>query len=107
VAQSWQLDLAMVGYLLGGLLLEVLAPRPLVAACGVAGLLAVVAVLPMVVRAGRMERAVRPATLPDEPDVQEIPAATPVAAAQPGQRHGPLLPELASRPPERPATVRS
>jgi MFS family permease len=46
---------AMVGYLLGGLLLEVLAPRPLVAICGVAGLLAVVAVLPMVVRAGRPE----------------------------------------------------
>jgi MFS family permease len=75
---------AMLGYLLGGLLLEVLAPRPLVAICGVAGLLAVVAVLPMVVRAGRMERAVRPANLPDEPDVQETAASTPVAAAQPG-----------------------
>ncbi|HEX2771473.1 MAG TPA: MFS transporter [Micromonosporaceae bacterium] len=50
---------AMVGYLLGGLLLEVLAPRPLVAICGVAGLLAVVAVLPMVVRAGRHEATER------------------------------------------------
>lgn len=51
---------AMVGYLLGGLLLEMLEPRPLVAVCGVAGLLAVVAVLPMVVRAGRAGASERP-----------------------------------------------
>lgn len=74
---------ALVGYLLGGLLLEVLTPRPLVAICGVAGLLAVVAVLPVVLRAGRHQpagppsgdEAGRPVDEPfDEPAVTEAPA---------------------------------
>ncbi|PZF97746.1 MFS transporter [Micromonospora deserti] len=48
---------AMVGYLAGGLLLEVAAPRPLVAGCGVAGLLVVAAVA---VPLGRAVRAAAP-----------------------------------------------
>lgn len=53
---------AMLGYLLGGALLELFPPRPLVAACGVGGLLAVAAVVAPVVRAGRTERCDRSAT---------------------------------------------
>ena len=48
---------AMAGYLLGGLLLEVADPRPLVAGCGVAGLLVVAAVVVPVRRAVRAERS--------------------------------------------------
>lgn len=48
---------AMLGYLVGGLLLEVADPRPLVAACGVAGLLVVVVVVLPVTRAVCAERA--------------------------------------------------
>ncbi|MET8834808.1 MFS transporter [Micromonospora sp. NPDC004540] len=51
----------MAGYLIGGLLLEVAAPRPLVAGCGVAGVLVVVAAAWPVWRAVRAERAARPA----------------------------------------------
>ncbi|WFE33260.1 MFS transporter [Micromonospora sp. WMMD975] len=47
----------MGGYLVGGLLLEVAAPRSLVAACGVVGLLVVVALAWPVRRAVRAERA--------------------------------------------------
>ncbi|MGW9192258.1 MFS transporter [Micromonospora chersina] len=47
----------MGGYLIGGLLLEVAAPRPLVAGCGVAGVLVVVASAWPVRRAVRAERA--------------------------------------------------
>ncbi|MFG2105910.1 MFS transporter [Micromonospora chersina] len=47
----------MGGYLIGGLLLEVAAPRPLVAGCGVAGVLVVVAAAWPVRRAVRAERA--------------------------------------------------
>ncbi|SCG80046.1 Predicted arabinose efflux permease, MFS family [Micromonospora echinaurantiaca] len=55
---------AMVGYLAGGLLLEVAAPRPLVAACGVAGLVVVAAVaLPL----RRASRAATPAVLEPAP----------------------------------------
>ncbi|NES26216.1 MFS transporter [Micromonospora terminaliae] len=50
----------MAGYLIGGLLLEVAAPRPLVAACGVAGVLVVVAAAWPVWRAVRAERSARP-----------------------------------------------
>ncbi|MEU9824877.1 MFS transporter [Micromonospora chersina] len=50
----------MGGYLIGGLLLEVAAPRPLVAGCGVAGVLVVVAAAWPVRRAVRAERAARP-----------------------------------------------
>ncbi|SCL17105.1 Predicted arabinose efflux permease, MFS family [Micromonospora rhizosphaerae] len=49
----------MAGFLVGGLLLEVAAPRPLVAGCGVAGLLMVAAVALPVRRAVRAERAAR------------------------------------------------
>ncbi|HEX7747066.1 MAG TPA: MFS transporter, partial [Micromonosporaceae bacterium] len=99
---------AMLGYLLGGALLELFAPRPLVAACGIAGLLAVAAVVAPVLRAGRAERDGRSPTLPDEPDLEGGPAeATSVGTSQPGKRDWPLSPELASRPPERPDTVRS
>lgn len=48
---------AMLGYLLGGLLLAVADPRPLVAACGVAGLLMIGLVALPVRRAVRAERA--------------------------------------------------
>ncbi|XTZ17153.1 MFS transporter [Micromonospora echinospora] len=47
---------AMVGYLIGGLAMEVAAPRPLVAACGVAGLLVVVVFVVPVARAVRTDR---------------------------------------------------
>ncbi|WP_346121788.1 MFS transporter [Micromonospora coerulea] len=49
----------MAGYLIGGLLLELAAPRPLVAGAGVAGLLVVAAVVAPVRRAVRAERAAR------------------------------------------------
>ncbi|MBF5032325.1 MFS transporter [Micromonospora sp. ANENR4] len=48
---------AMGGYLVGGLLLEVAGPRVLIAGCGAAGLLVVVALLGPVRRAARAERA--------------------------------------------------
>ncbi|WP_319459713.1 MFS transporter [Micromonospora sp. RTP1Z1] len=51
----------MAGYLVGGLLLEVAEPRPLVAACGVVGLLVVAAVAAPVRRAVRAERVATPA----------------------------------------------
>jgi MFS family permease len=43
----------MVGYLIGGPLVDQFAPRPLVAAAGIAGLVAVAVCLPVVRRAGR------------------------------------------------------
>lgn len=43
----------MVGYLIGGPLVDHFAPRPLVAAAGIAGLVAVAVCLPVVRRAGR------------------------------------------------------
>ncbi|WP_036373739.1 MFS transporter [Micromonospora sp. ATCC 39149] len=48
---------SMVGLAAGGLLLDLADPRPLVAACGVAGLLVVAAFAVPVVRAGRSERS--------------------------------------------------
>ncbi|MGS2613804.1 MFS transporter [Micromonospora sp. LZ34] len=61
---------AMVGYLAGGLLLEVAAPRPLVAGCGVAGLLVVAAVaLPL-------RRAVRAAAPPAVPQATAVGAVS-------------------------------
>ncbi|MFG3688017.1 MFS transporter [Micromonospora sp. NPDC047740] len=48
---------SMVGFLLGGLLLEAATPRSLVAGCGVAGLLVIALVLPSVTRAVRAARA--------------------------------------------------
>ncbi|MEV6812005.1 MFS transporter [Micromonospora sp. NPDC051296] len=48
---------AMVGYLVGGLLLEVTEPRPLIVGCGVAGLLVLLGFVRPVRRAVRAERA--------------------------------------------------
>ncbi|WP_433284512.1 MFS transporter [Micromonospora sp. CA-244673] len=78
---------AMVGYVLGGLLLEVAAPRPLVAACGAAGLLVIVLVALPVTRAVRIERAAA--------DARPAPAVGPetpgsaVAGAEPAGPGGP------------------
>ncbi|MBQ0892129.1 MFS transporter [Micromonospora sp. U56] len=64
---------SMAGYLAGGALLAVLPPRPLIAVAGVAGLLVVLAFVPVVVRAVRRAgSAVRP--------------VEPAAAAEPGGR---------------------
>ncbi|GAB3068065.1 MFS transporter [Micromonospora schwarzwaldensis] len=58
----------MAGYLVGGLLLTVADPRPLVAGCGVAGLLVVAALAGPVRRTVRAERtAVRDGPLPGLP----------------------------------------
>ncbi|MEV0425230.1 MFS transporter [Micromonospora sp. NPDC050495] len=73
---------AMVGYLLGGLLLAVAAPRVLVAACGVAGLLVIMLVALPVTRAVRAERAAaatRPTPAADP--AASVPAADPAASA--------------------------
>ena len=43
----------MVGYVVGGPLIDHFAPRPLVAAAGIAGLVAVAVCLPVVRRSGR------------------------------------------------------
>ncbi|MEU5941833.1 MFS transporter [Micromonospora sp. NPDC047548] len=48
---------SMFGYLIGGALLAVLPPRPLIAGLGVAGLLVVAAFVPVVTRAVRRARA--------------------------------------------------
>jgi MFS family permease len=56
---------AMFGYLAGGLLLEAVAPRPLVAACGLAGLVVVALVAMPVARAVRVERAAAKINHPD------------------------------------------
>ncbi|MEV4462498.1 MFS transporter [Micromonospora echinofusca] len=48
---------SMGGYLIGGALLALLAPRPLIAGAGVAGLLVVAAFVPVVVRSVRRVRA--------------------------------------------------
>ncbi|SBT53928.1 MFS transporter [Micromonospora narathiwatensis] len=57
----------MAGYLAGGLLLEVAAPRPLVAGCGVVGVLVVIAVALPVRRAVRAERATAALPVPAGP----------------------------------------
>ncbi|MFI7215606.1 MFS transporter [Micromonospora maritima] len=54
----------MGGFLVGGLLLEVAGPRPLVAGCGVVGLLVVVGLAGPVCRAVRADRAATPAAAP-------------------------------------------
>ncbi|MFR9776059.1 MFS transporter [Micromonospora sp. MS34] len=84
---------SMVGYLLGGLLLGVAAPRTLVAACGVAGLLVIALVAPPVARAVRAGHATGgvPEAAPAEPPapgddgpVQARPADAQTAPAQAG-----------------------
>ncbi|MEU4774752.1 MFS transporter [Micromonospora sp. NPDC023644] len=49
---------SMGGYLIGGALLAVLSPRPLIAAAGAVGLLVVAAIVPAVVRSVRRARSV-------------------------------------------------
>ncbi|MCM0675961.1 MFS transporter [Micromonospora phytophila] len=67
---------AMVGYLVGGLLLAVAEPRPLVATCGVAGVLVVAGFAVPLRRAVRAERAaVRRATVTGKPVDEEWTAA--------------------------------
>jgi hypothetical protein len=66
----------MVGFLLGGLLLEVATPRLLVAGCGAAGLLVVALVVPPVIRAIRAERAVA-----DDRPAERTGSATPAKEA--------------------------
>ncbi|WP_341718548.1 MFS transporter [Micromonospora sp. FIMYZ51] len=59
---------AMVGYLIGGLLLEVSEPRPLIVGCGVAGLLVLLGFVRPVRRAIRAERSrVAAMSLPERP----------------------------------------
>lgn len=72
---------AMVGFLLGGLLLEVAPPRLLVAGCGVAGLLVIALVVPSVIRAIRAKRT--PAGAPAAPSESPAPSdhRLPAAAA--------------------------
>jgi MFS family permease len=70
---------AMLGYLLGGALLAYVAPRPLVAACGLAGLVAVAAVVLPVRRAARRERVAREQVPPHEPAALGAPSRTPDA----------------------------
>jgi MFS family permease len=85
---------AMLGYLLGGALLEFFPPRPLVAACGVGGLAAVVAVLPTVMRAIRVKPGAHEPT-PASDEGSGLVEAEPVTA-------GPAAPAsalTASRPP--------
>ncbi|GAB3852783.1 hypothetical protein GCM10029963_42950 [Micromonospora andamanensis] len=60
---------AMVGYLLGGLLLELTEPRPLIVGCGVAGLLVLLGFVVPVRRAVRAERSrVRQVPTPAGPE---------------------------------------
>ncbi|BCL15203.1 MFS transporter [Micromonospora sagamiensis] len=69
---------AMVGYLVGGLAMAVAAPRLLVAACGVAGLLVVAVAVAPVARAVRADRRHRPAP-GGPPAAPDSPAADPTA----------------------------
>lgn len=64
---------SMAGYLAGGALLAVLPPRPLIAVAGVAGLLVVLAFVPVVVRAVRRSGSA-------------LGPAAPAAVAEPGGR---------------------
>lgn len=69
---------SMLGYLLGGLLLAAFSPRPLVAAAGVAGLLAVAGFVVPVRRAAGRERAVTGTTGPAGEPIGEY-VTSPVA----------------------------
>ncbi|SCE82512.1 MFS transporter [Micromonospora mirobrigensis] len=66
---------SMAGRLIGGALLAVLPPRPVIAGLGVAGLLVVALFVPVVARAVRRSG---PAAAPDDPPGAEL--ATPTAA---------------------------
>jgi MFS family permease len=50
----------LAGFLIGGLLIEHFAPRPLVTAAGLAGLIALLACTPLIWRAARRDREIRP-----------------------------------------------
>ncbi|MGB2568750.1 MFS transporter [Micromonospora citrea] len=79
---------SMAGYLIGGALLAVLPPRPLIAAAGVAGLLVVAAFVPVVVRAVRRART----SDGDRPATVAGPAAgvgTAAGVGPAGERHEP------------------
>jgi MFS family permease len=58
---------ALVGYVLGGVVLTVAAPRSVLLACGIVGLLVAVALLPRVMRAGHVD--------PARGDGEPVPAA--------------------------------
>jgi MFS family permease len=78
---------AMAGFLAGGLLLEAVDPRPLVAGCGLAGLLAVAAVSLPLRRAARVVPARAVAGPPA--DAHQVPAGTaPESDARPGADAG-------------------
>ncbi|MFE9202625.1 MFS transporter [Micromonospora sp. NPDC007230] len=72
---------SMVGFLLGGLLLEAATPRSLVAGCGIAGLLVIALVVPSVTRAVRGVRA--PVGVPPAGPA-EAPALRPGGVAEGG-----------------------
>ncbi|MFG3703303.1 MFS transporter [Micromonospora sp. NPDC047670] len=74
---------AMVGFLAGGLLLEAVEPRPLVAGCGLAGLLAVAAVSLPLRRAARAAPARAVAGPPT--DTHEVPAGAAPASDAPAR----------------------
>ncbi|MEU1752466.1 MFS transporter [Micromonospora matsumotoense] len=71
---------SMAGYLIGGALLAVLPPRPLIAAAGIAGLLVVLAFVPVVTRAVRRSRPdpLTPTWIGDGPPLSGTAAPTPV-----------------------------
>jgi len=67
---------ALVGYLIGGLLLERFAPRPLVAAVALAGIAIVVIVAVPVARVVRRERAAEAAPAPLTPPILDLSRST-------------------------------
>ncbi|WP_309227144.1 MFS transporter [Micromonospora thermarum] len=67
---------SMAGYLIGGALLAVVPPRPLIAGLGLVGLLVVASFVPVVARAVRRDRAGASPAPAGEPD--ERPAPVPV-----------------------------
>ncbi|MFG1886804.1 MFS transporter [Micromonospora sp. NPDC049051] len=73
---------SMGGYLIGGALLALLSPRPLIAGAGAAGLVAVVAFVPVVVRSARRARATGTPSGTGEPagDTADAGLATPAPA---------------------------
>ncbi len=81
---------SMTGYLIGGVLLAVAPPRPVMAGLGVTGLLVVAAFVPVVARAARRHTA--GAGVPPEPGADRPPAAavsaTPTRPAEPSQVKG-------------------
>ncbi|MER7455572.1 MFS transporter [Micromonospora sp. NPDC126480] len=81
---------SMVGYLVGGVLLAVVPPRPLIAGLGLAGLLVVGAFVPFVARAARRNRTVGHPVPRTDPAGTRIAAvsATPARPGEPAQVTG-------------------